>query len=108
MPELKFKGVEVKEICSISKTLVDELQELLQCPRSYFTLECVNSTFIWDGDCVGTHPTIELSWFDRGQELQDKAAKIITKYIHGLGYDEVDIIFNLLEKVRYYENGEHF
>ena len=108
MPELKIKGVEIKEVCSISKELVDELQKLIQCPRSYFTLECVNSTFVLDGECVSTHPTIEVSWFDRGQELQDKTAKVITKYINYLGYKEADIIFNLLEKKRYYENGEHF
>lgn len=108
MPELKIKGVEVKDICSISKELVDELQQLLQCPRSYFTLECINSTFVSDGDCVTTHPTIEVSWFDRGQELQDKTAGIITKYVHNLGYKEIDVIFNLLEKRRYYENGEHY
>lgn len=108
MPQVKIKGIEGKEVFIISKELIDELQELLQCPRNYFSIECINSTFIMDGNYVSTYPIIEVAWFDRGQELQDKVAKIITKYIQSLGYKDVDVIFTLLEEKRYYENGEHF
>jgi len=108
MPQITIKGAEGKEICLVSTELIDELQELLQCPRSYFTIECINSTFIMDGSYVTAYPFIEVAWFDRGQEVQDKAAGIITKYIHKLGYENVDIVFKLLEKNRYYENGVHF
>lgn len=108
MPQLKIKGVEGKEICLISKELIDELQELLECPRNYFVIECINSSFVMDGDFVMAYPIIEVAWFDRGQELQDKAAKIITKHIIGLGYKDVDIIFTVLQEKSYYENGEHF
>lgn len=66
MPQLKIKGVEGKEICSISRELIDELQELLQCPRNYFVIECINSTFIMNGDFVKAYPLIEVAWFDRG------------------------------------------
>jgi hypothetical protein len=108
MPQVKIKGVEEKEICLVSKELVDELQELLQCPRNYFVLERINSTFIMDGNYVKAYPIIEVAWFDRGQELQDEVAKIITKHIQNLGYTEVDVIFTLLEEKNYYENGKHF
>lgn len=108
MPQIKIKGVAGKEICLISSELIDELQELLQCQRSYFSIECVNSTFIMDGNYVDPYPVIEVAWFDRGQELQDKSAEIITKHIQNLGYKEVDVIFSLLDKKSYYENGVHF
>ena len=108
MPILRLKSIEDKKACAVSKALIDELQELLQCPREYFSIEIVQSKFIADGEFVQGPPIVEVSWFDRGQEVQDAAAKIITKYINSVGYKNVDVLFNQLEKSRYYENGEHF
>ncbi len=108
MPMLKFNGVEAKKLCVISKELVDELESLLQCPRDYFTLEVVQRLYIKDGEFVGVSPRVEVDWFERGQEIQDKAAKTITKHINSIDYPNVDVIFTALEKENYYENGEHF
>jgi hypothetical protein len=108
MPQLKMRGMEVNDVCMISGAMVQEMQELLECPKSYFTLECINSTFIMDGEIVKPCPTIEIAWFDRGQEVQDAMAKIITKHINSIGHKDVDVIFSILEETKYYENGEHF
>lgn len=108
MPQLKMRGVEVEDICKISVGLVQEMQELLECPKNYFTLECINSTYIMDGEIIKAYPIVEIAWFDRGQEVQDTMAKIVTKYIHSAGYKDVDVIFSILEEKKYYENGEHF
>jgi hypothetical protein len=108
MPLLRFRAIEAKDICAISTDLVDELQALLQCPRDYFTLESVQSLFIQDGGFVNGSPVIEIAWFDRGQEIQDKVAAIVTNYMHSAGYKSVDVIFTKLEEQCYYENGKHF
>lgn len=108
MPIITLRSVKQHEVVNISRELVDELKELLDCPRDYFTLEIRNSTFIKDGDISEGYPIIDVTWFDREQELQDKVAKIITKHIKGLGYETVDIIFHLLNESSYYENGIHF
>lgn len=108
MPALKLKSIDPKKAITISKILIDELQETIKCPRDYFTIELIQSQFIIDGGYVEGSPVVEISWFDRGQETQDKVAKIITKHINSIGYENVDIIFNILENSRYYENGEHF
>lgn len=108
MPMLKFKAIEIEDVCAISKNLIDELQELIQCPRDYFSLSVDKSIYIKDGEFVKGEPIVEVSWFDRGQEIQDKAAKIITKYINSVEYQSVDIIFFVLDESKYYENGEHF
>lgn len=108
MPLLRLKSIEDQKACAISKALIDDLQELLQCPRDYFSIELVQSKFIAEGKFIDGPPTVEISWFDRGQDTQDTAAKIITKHINSVGYNNVDVIFHHLEKSRYYENGEHF
>jgi hypothetical protein len=108
MPALKLKAINEKKALTISKELIDELQELIQCPRDYFSIEVTQSKFVMDGKFVGGFPMVDVFWFDRGQEVQDNAAKIITKYIQSVGYKSVDVIFHNLDKMKYYENGEHF
>lgn len=108
MPALKLKSIDAKKALTISKELIDELQELIQCPRDYFSIEAVQSKFIMDGKFVGGPPTVDVFWFDRGQEVQDKVAEIITRHINSIGYKSIDVIFYNLEEKRYYENGKHF
>ena len=108
MPALRLKSIQGNKVCTIGKELIDELQELIQCPREYFSIEVEQSLFIKDGEFVEGSPVIEVFWFDRGQEIQDKAANIITKFVNLIGYVSVDVIFHYLDKNRYYENGEHF
>ncbi|MBP1744915.1 MAG: hypothetical protein H6Q58_1893 [Firmicutes bacterium] len=108
MPQLKIRGVEVEKICSFSKNLIDELEDIINCPRSYFTIEHISSTFIADGSVTKSYPFVEVSWFDRGQEVQDKTALAITKAVQCAGYENVDVVFTALKENEYYENGNHF
>lgn len=108
MPQIKIRGIETEKICSISTELIDELQNIIDCPRDYFTIEVIHSTFIMDGSLIDGYPFVEFAWFDRGQDIQDKVAKCITKFIHNIGYSSVDLFFTVFDKHKYYENGEHF
>lgn len=108
MPRMKVKGIKLEAVCNVSKELIDELEALLKCPRDYFSIEHINSTFVKDGKVVEGYPFIEVEWFDRGHEVQDKVAKIITKFFKNAGYENLDIIFTVLIEKSYYENGEHF
>ncbi|SHF39310.1 protein of unknown function [Desulforamulus putei DSM 12395] len=51
---------------------------------------------------------MEVAWFDRGQEIQDRVAKTITSFIQSVGHEGVDVMFTFFVKNRYCENGEHF
>lgn len=108
MPSLRMRAIEADKIRTISRGLVDELQNLIKCPREYFSLEAVHSTYIKDDELVAGSPMVEVFWFDRGQKIQDEAAEIITKYVNLMGYKDVDVVFTVLEESRYYENGKHF
>lgn len=108
MPQIKVRGIQVEKLCVISKELVSELEKIIGCPKSYLTIEAISSTYISDGEIVPGYPYIEVLWFDRGQDVQDKTAKAITKLIHKIDYTDVDIIFVAIAESDYYENGEHF
>lgn len=108
MPILTFKNIERQSVLDMSTALVNELEALIQVPRDYFTVEHVDSMFIKDGKEADQYPLVFVSLFDRGAEVEDKTAKIITRHVQQSGYKDVDVIFTILERHRYYENGEHF
>ena len=108
MPQLTFKNIKRQSVLELSTALVDELEALMAVPRDYFTIEHADSMFIRDSQQAPEYPLVFVALFDRGPEMEDKAAKIITKHVQAVGYRDVDVIFSILEKSRYYENGEHF
>lgn len=108
MPQLTFKNIKRESVLALSTALVDELEALMNVPREHFTLEHVDSLFIADGQQAPEYPLVFVALFNRGQEVEDKAAQIITKHVHAMGYKDVDIVFSILERRRYYENGVHF
>jgi hypothetical protein len=108
LPQLLFKGITVDQVKTISVPLVKELAELCQCEEDNFTLEIMPSTFIFNQDEVLGFPFIEVKWFERGQDIQDQFATIITRYIHSLGAPEVEVAFSVFLESAYYYNGKHF
>lgn len=109
MPQIKIRGIHENDICKISEKMIDELVEAVKCPRDYFEIECIKSVAIRNGQLEEVYPFIEVAWFDRGQEVQDIVANIITDSIrNNLDVKSMDLAFTVFEKEKYYENGEHF
>lgn len=107
MPMLKFKGIKKDEVIRESKNIIDELVEIIGCPRDYFTIELNENVFIMDGEEVEPSPMIDIYWFDRGQDVQDKVARAITKTFKG-NRECLEVVFYNLDEKCYYENGEHY
>lgn len=108
MPRLVFKGIAVDDVKKISTALINELETLCKCPRQYFSIEVNKSDFVFDGEVIKPLAITEVFWFDRGEEVQDRTAKIITKYMKETGCGDADVFFIKLFRRDYYENGEHF
>jgi hypothetical protein len=109
MPQIKIRGIHENEICKISDKMIDELVDAVKCPRDNFEIECIKSVAIREGKIADVYPFVEVAWFDRGQEVQDIVAKIITDSIrNNLEIESMDLAFTVFEKEKYYENGEHF
>ena len=109
MPQIKVRGINENDICKISEKMIDELVEAVKCPRDYFEIECIKSVAIRNGKIADVYPFVEVAWFDRGQEVQDMVAKIITDNIReNLNVESMDLAFTVFEKEKYYENGDHF
>ncbi len=105
LPHIVIRGITIEQTKEISKPLVEELASICDCGTDNFTLEVPQSVFIFDGEEVPAFPLIEVKWFERGQEIRDKFAQAITKYIMGTGVQEVEVTFISLAESAYYING---
>ncbi|TKB48316.1 DUF1904 family protein [Ferrimonas sediminicola] len=114
MPHIRISGVERQQVMHMSQNLVDQLAEVVGCPRDHFTIELLPTEFIFDDKMdANRYPIIDVHWFERGQQIQDKAAGIITGAIRGQLKEEekgveICVRFFPLDPFKYYENGAHF
>ncbi|WDV46394.1 DUF1904 family protein [Clostridiaceae bacterium M8S5] len=109
MPHIKIRGMKKEEIQSISTKLLDELSRVIRSPKDHFTLEYIESTFIYDGELHnGGYPFINVDWFSREKETMQETANIITNMVRQFGYEDITVYFTDLKKENYFENGEHF
>lgn len=110
MPHFRFRAVETQTVKSLSKTLIDDLEELMKSPRADFTFEFVHTDFYHEGAVNSAYPFVEILWFDRGQETKDQVAAIVTKQVRSSVGSDVDVavIFTELKPKNYYDNAEHY
>lgn len=108
MPQIRIRGAEIEKIKPIGMELVDQLHAITGTAREHFTIELTHSTYILSGEVIAGNPFVEIAWFDRGQEMQDRVAQVVTATMQQAGYPDVDMVFTIMERSRYYENGKHF
>lgn len=111
MPHLRFRALESSQVASLSLSLMKPLALLIPCPPDDITFESIASQFFYEGQPSVAYPFVEILWFDRGQEIQDKVAQLVTDAIRQLLDDpnkDVAIIFTLLKAEQYYDNGSHY
>lgn len=110
MPHLRFRAVEPQLVQTLSKPLTDELQPHMDSPREDFTFEYIYTTFFQEGEVTPAYPFVEVLWFDRGQQVKDSVARIITSHLRAILGEDVDVavVFTPLEGSNYYDNGEHY
>lgn len=107
MPQVIVKNTTENQLKSIGDTLISQLAIAMDCPKSHLMLEWVPTHYIQHSE-ASEYPLIEVIWFDRGQEIKNKSAKIITHLIQSLGYPDVEVYFTPLERENYFENGIPF
>ena len=70
MPHLKIRGMAKQPIIENSKELIDGLTEIVKCDRTWFTIEHIDTEYIFDGKIVEGYTFVELFWFERTQWKQ--------------------------------------
>lgn len=108
MPHLRLRAVTAEHVQTLSQELLPLLATAVNTAEDNFTFEKIETRFFFKDQEVLSFPMIEVLWFPRPQEVQDKVAKIITEKVKALINDDIIVIFTNLSKEGYYENGTHF
>ncbi|WP_413582064.1 DUF1904 domain-containing protein [Bdellovibrio sp. HCB288] len=109
MPHMRFRGMKAEQVANLSQTLPQQLAPAMETSEDNFSFELINTQYFTKGQSGGEYPFVEVLWFQRSQEVQDKSAMIITEKVKALfPQDDIAVIFIPLEKKNYYENGSHF
>lgn len=107
MPQLNFLGVKKKDLLVISKDLVDDLAVIATVSRDSILLNVNETDVVFDGELIIPPASVDVYWFDRPQEIQDKFAKALTKHIISIGYPDILIMFHTIIPEKMYTKGEH-
>nr|WP_321271186.1 DUF1904 family protein [uncultured Tolumonas sp.] len=108
MPHIRCRGMQRDTVVAISETLVEQLAELTKAPAAHFTIEYIPAEFIATRFGGQAYPFIELFWFDRGQEIQDAAAQLITSIVKSKLEMDVAVVVKPIQRTNYYDNGQHY
>lgn len=108
MPQIICKGLKEQEVIHLSKTLSENLAEIMNTPKDWFLFEYIERKCYVLGEKLSGDPIIDIWWFDRGQDIKDKTAQAIDKSIRVLGYEQIEIVFHECKEDSYFENGKHY
>ena len=111
MPRFVFKNIPVEDVKKLSKELVTKSAQIIECPEDWITFEHVENKIFFQQKEVTTHSIfLEISWFKRRQDVQDKLATYLYDALNSFYNQEKEItlIFNTLEEANYYEDGKNF
>ncbi len=108
MPHIRFRGCNKTEVLEMNRRLLNRLSEVVGCSRDDFTIEYIDSVFIFDGLEDGNkYPYVEVLWFSRDEKKQE-VVDVINEFFAPYEYDYVTVYFTNLNPGDYYENGKHF
>ncbi|WP_413288153.1 DUF1904 domain-containing protein [Bdellovibrio sp. HCB337] len=109
MPHIRFRALQSQQVRQLSQELSPVLASAIQTSEDNFTFELIQTQFFSQGQETTSYPFVEVLWFARSQDVQDRCALIITEKVKTLTKaEDVVVVFSTLEKTAYYENGKHF
>ena len=103
MPQITVKGFTDSQMKTVTPALSQKLSSAIGCPEDWLIFELVPTTFYAGGQQTAGFPIIEVSWFDRADNVREEVAGILRDTAFELGYSLVQVIFTTLQPARFYE-----
>ena len=108
MPQIIVKGINEEQCAQLSVIAAPELAKICDCPSDWFIFDLVPSKFFNESGKIPHYPVVQVWWFSRPAEVQDKVAQLLHETFCDMDFADNQISFHLFEGKDYYENGESF
>ena len=108
MPQIIVKGITEEQCAALSVKAAPQLAEICDCPSDWFVFDLVPSKFFTENGAVPHYPVVQVWWFSRPAEIQNKVAQLLHSIFTEMGFADNQISFHLFKECDYYENGENF
>lgn len=109
MPHIRFRAVEERHVKSLSASLRKPLADAVATTEDNFTFELIPSQFYFAGQPSPADPFVEVLWFSRPKEVQQKVADILTAQVKAeTGSADVAVVFTSILQADYFWNGKPF
>lgn len=106
MPQIIIKGMTEEQCAEFSVKTAPDLATICNCPSDWFIFDLIHSRF-FDGDGRVKHcPVIQVWWFERPMDIQDRVVNLLHRQLENMGFHCDQISFHIFEHDRYYEGAE--
>lgn len=106
MLQIIFRGIDLEEVCPLSRRLINELAAVASCAREEISLESIQTQTVWDGEFIDPPFRVQINWFERGKETQQRLVQVLDDFLCHAGYEGTHIYFVAIEPDQYYVNGD--
>ena len=106
MPQIIIKGITEEQCAALSVKAAPDLAKICNCPSDWFIFDLMHSRFYDENGRTKHCPVVQVWWFRRPMEIQDKVAKYLHKQFENMGFCADQISFHIFDEDKYYENGE--
>lgn len=103
MPQLIFKGMPEQWVAEQAPQMIPSLAKIVGCPADWFALEWCPSTFYTNAGKEERHPVVQVWWFERLAEIQQKTASYLGETMIKSGLPSAQITFHPFSRSGYYE-----
>lgn len=105
MPNINCCNLNEKQVLDLSKATADELANVIGCPRDWLNYIVKSEKIINENEINNEMCYINIEWFKRSDDIAVKVVNIIDKSLRDLGFKEIVVYFNELEKNNFFENN---
>lgn len=96
MPRIVVRGTTKEILKDVSTELLETIEKIIERPKDAFTLECLDSVAIFDGEEI-SQLYIEISWKSRPTEVCKVVAEAVKEIFKQKGYEKIFVYFKDLD-----------
>lgn len=108
MPRVTIHGVSFQAAKSLGMAIKKNLVSCDEIKPEHVQVQFLQTIALTHVEEEEWLPMIDILWFGRSQEVQDKVAEMLTQLFWKMGFENLQVTFQTIAENCFYENGQHY